>query len=423
MHLLPRHRSLLMALFAIFTVALVGLVVMFHTKTDEYAVKEAKQQALNVLLVHRATHAYVANTQRPEVYRLKSEGRLYQDYFSPKLMSFTYISRSIKDLLNEERAKYGLEPIYFKLASENPRNPINKADALEVDLLKLMNEKGIRQVEKVVTINGKKWLYLAVPIDPTNASCMKCHGDPKDAPAELVAHYGDKAGFFENPRAIRALISIRVPLDGVIRAANRVTNSLSAGTFLALSALYGLIAFFIWRIDSQEQRILRQNDDLAYLSVTDSLTGVLNRSGLSKRLEEQIGLAGRFRQPFSLLMLDLDHFKAVNDRHGHQTGDVVLKQFVDIIRDNLRVTDFMGRWGGEEFLVIAPHINAANAEKLAGKLCATIADSAFDQDIRMTVSIGVAEYRAGESEHDLIERADAALYQAKEGGRNRVVLA
>lgn len=417
-----RYRNILIVLFLLFAAAFVGLRGVFHDLSNEYAVGEAKKQALNALLVHRATHAYVTQIQRPEIYRLKSEGKLYQEYFSPQVMSFTFISRSIKDLLNQEREKHDLEPIYFKLASENARNPVNQADANELALLRQMNGNNQKEFEQVVEFAGRKWLYLAVPIERSDAGCMKCHGDPADAPAELVAMYGDKAGFHEQPDTIRALISIRVPFQSIVKAGDRMADALTLVTFLVLASIYLVIAFLIRRIDAQQQKILQHNKELEQLSETDLLTGVLNRFGLQKRSNEIISRANRFRHPVALLMLDLDYFKTVNDKHGHLVGDAVLKSFADAILANMRASDIFGRWGGEEFLVIAPHLNIGEAAVMAEKFRHVIESVDFASGVHLTASIGISAYRAGESATELIARADHALYVAKQNGRNRVVV-
>ena len=419
--MLPRYRNILISLLVLFTLAFIGLVALFHDRSDAYAVGEAKKQALNALLVHRATHAYVTKTQRPEIYRLQGEGHLYPDYFSPKVMSFTYISRNIQHLLNKEREKHGLEPIYFKLASENPRNPLNQADANETALLRRMNARELSEYEQVVVEDGHKWLYLAVPIDRSNPGCMKCHGEPVDAPRELVALYGYRAGFQESANTIRALISIRVPLRGTIRAGDQMAQSLTMVTAVVLLAIYLVLAFLIRRIDVQERRILTQNTDLERLSMTDMLTGILNRYGLRQRSDEVMNRADRFGHPLSLLLLDLDLFKQINDQHGHSVGDEVLKRFSDTIHANLRGSDIFGRWGGEEFLVIAPHLGLQDAMKMAEKLRQAIENTPFDGGIRLTTSIGVSEYQSGETIAALLDRADRALYVAKAAGRNRTI--
>jgi diguanylate cyclase (GGDEF)-like protein len=323
------------------------------------------------------------------------------------------------ELLNLERQNHGMEPIAFKLASLNPRNPINRADAFEAKLLARMQANSLSQYQDVVTTHGQKWLYLAVPIERSGPGCMKCHGDPKDAPAELVARYGDKAGFYEEADSIRALISIRVPLQSVVRAADSMANALTWSTLGILSGIYLLIVFFTRRIDAQQRQILEQNAHFEQLSVTDSLTGVLNRLGLLQRCREVSNLADRFGHPLALLMIDLDHFKQINDSHGHPVGDAVLVRFTETVRAHMRVSDIFGRWGGEEFVVLAPHLSADEAMSLAEKLRQAIEQADFGPGIRVTASIGLAQYRAKESTAEMVERADRALYRAKAAGRNR----
>ncbi|MGB4335653.1 MAG: diguanylate cyclase [Chromatiaceae bacterium] len=420
---LSRIHGRLLILGMVFIVAFASLVQLIHRKADDYAVNEAKKQALNALLVHRAIHAYVTKTQRPEIYRLKDEQKLYRDYFAPQTMSFTYISRSIKDLLNDQRQQHGMEPIYFKLASENPRNPINQADVFETALLRRMNRENLTEYQDVVQVQGQEVLYLAVPIERSTPGCMKCHGNPKDAPQELIALYGDKAGFFENPDDIRALISIRVPLAGVFASADQMANVIILVTLAVLTGIYVLIAVFSLRLDAQQQRIVGQNIELSRLSVTDNLTGTLNRLGAIGRLQELASLATRHGHTFALMMLDLDHFKIINDQYGHATGDEVLKGFTETVRAHIRTSDFLCRWGGEEFLLVCPHLDLDNADRLAEKLRQAVESVSFLADIRLTTSIGIAGFKPDESVTRLIERADQALYSAKEAGRNRIASA
>lgn len=253
---MPKNRQVLAILLPIFILAYAVLVAIYHQKTEAYAIGEAQKAALDALLSHRAVHRYVTETQRPEIYRLQDEGQLYKEYFSPKVMSFTYIARSIKELINSEREKVGLPRVYFKLATNNPRNPINQADVYESALLERMNRGDVKEVREVVQQDGEPVLHVAVPIDRSSKGCLKCHGDPKNAPAELLAAYGAERGFHESPNSIRALISIRVPLAQSIREADEIANLMSLATFLILAAIYGLVYFFVLRIDRQQRLIL-----------------------------------------------------------------------------------------------------------------------------------------------------------------------
>ncbi len=251
---LPKNRQVLIVLLPIFIAAYALLVAIYHDKTEDYAISEAKKAAMDVLVSHKAVHRYVVETQRPEIYRLQGEGLLYKEYFSPKVMSFTYIARSIKELINSEREKVGLPPVYFKLAADNPRNPVNQADEFESALLARMNRGEVKEIREIVQQNGEPTLHVAVPIDRSTAGCLKCHGDPQDAPAELVARYGSERGFHESPNSIRALISIRVPLALSLQEANEIADMLSLVTLLVMTAIYGLTYFFVLRFD-REQRV------------------------------------------------------------------------------------------------------------------------------------------------------------------------
>jgi PAS domain S-box-containing protein len=259
---LPKNRQILFILLPVFIVAYVVLVAIYHEKTEAYAVSEAQKAALDVLLSHKAVHRYVTETQRPEIYRLKDEGLLYQEYFSPKVMSFTFIARSVKELINKEREKVGLTPVYFKLAADNPRNPINQADAYESALLARMNQGEVKEIREVVQKNGEPILHVAVPIDRSSKSCLKCHGDPKDAPAELVAQYGGEKGFHESPNSIRALISIRIPLAPSLREANEITNLISLISFFIMASIYGLVYFFVLRIDREQRAVISSTQSI-----------------------------------------------------------------------------------------------------------------------------------------------------------------
>jgi diguanylate cyclase (GGDEF)-like protein len=157
------------------------------------------------------------------------------------------------------------------------------------------------------------------------------------------------------------------------------------------------------------------------LAGKDQLTGLWNRRAFDQRLHEAIAHHGRHDGIFSLLLIDLDHFKAVNDRHGHVAGDEVLKRFADVLHERLRQNDVDARWGGEEFAVLADGANLDNAFLVAEHIRRAVESTVFTGPGRLTVSIGVAEYQATETADDLLSRVDDALYEAKRAGRNRVV--
>ncbi|MBH9576411.1 GGDEF domain-containing response regulator [Inhella proteolytica] len=162
------------------------------------------------------------------------------------------------------------------------------------------------------------------------------------------------------------------------------------------------------------------NRELQRLSSTDALTGLANRRRLDEALEQEWRRSGRAEHALALILLDIDHFKRVNDEHGHPVGDQVLTELAHLLRQGVRGTDLVGRWGGEEFLILCPDTGPAGALALAEKLRESIAAHAFPVVGHKTSSFGVATLRPSDEVPALLARADAALYRSKHEGRNRV---
>jgi diguanylate cyclase len=158
----------------------------------------------------------------------------------------------------------------------------------------------------------------------------------------------------------------------------------------------------------------------------DGLTQLANRAYFDEKLSEMIKLLRRYNEPFSLLMIDVDNFKAINDSYGHPAGDRILKGVAFKIKETLRDSDFIARFGGDEFALILMKASGIPASDVAWKLCSNLRESRFVLDskpVNVTLSIGVAEADAEDTEESLLKRADQALYRVKETGRNNVSLA
>jgi diguanylate cyclase (GGDEF)-like protein len=167
-----------------------------------------------------------------------------------------------------------------------------------------------------------------------------------------------------------------------------------------------------------EERQLRQR--MERLAVTDELTGLHNRHYLDEEVSAMLSRAARYGEQVSLVIFDLDHFTAVNDRQGHPAGDLVLKRTAALVGKAVRTADLLIRWGGEEFLLLMPHTAEEGAATTAEKIRESLERSDHPGVGRVTGSFGVAERRPGESFADWYARTDAALYRAKQAGRNRV---
>ena len=162
--------------------------------------------------------------------------------------------------------------------------------------------------------------------------------------------------------------------------------------------------------------------DLEHASNTDPLLKIYNRRFMDQRIQSAVAEVRANNADLSCVMLDLDHFKAVNDNHGHQIGDLVLQQLCDIIKNNLRPEDLLARYGGEEFLLLLHNSNRATAAAVAERIRAAVEANKFgrkDKPLSLTISLGVAAFQNGDEPDTLIERADLALYEAKRSGRNK----
>ncbi len=164
----------------------------------------------------------------------------------------------------------------------------------------------------------------------------------------------------------------------------------------------------------------KEKQHYQYLAEYDALTRVFNRSKINKEMDKEITRVLRYRQRLSVLMIDVDHFKKVNDTYGHQVGDIVLIELSALIQDRIRKTDILGRYGGEEFILLMPSTPIDSAAEIADRLRKHIAAYSFTGVGHVTCSIGVAEYQPGESASNFIKRSDDALYLAKRNGRNRI---
>ena len=173
----------------------------------------------------------------------------------------------------------------------------------------------------------------------------------------------------------------------------------------------------------QAQVIKESSDALRRIASTDALTGLLNRRRFAEIAEHELARSRRSGHPLTLVLGDIDHFKRINDRHGHAAGDHVLQSVANLLQGGLRDYDSVARWGGEEFVVLLPDTDASTARAVVERLRETIAEShpSFEGAlITVTMTLGVAQFAADENWHAIVARADQALYRGKAAGRNRV---
>jgi diguanylate cyclase (GGDEF)-like protein len=183
-----------------------------------------------------------------------------------------------------------------------------------------------------------------------------------------------------------------------------------------LSIVFVFFAFFLYH----HIQLKKLNKLLKFLSITDNLTGIGNRLSLDQQLESNLHLAERYQQQFSIILLDIDYFKTINDQYGHPIGDYALKTVSQLLSKNVREVDILGRWGGEEFLIICPGQTVDGARFLAEKLRKAIDTNVFEHFSNLSCSFGISAYKENDDSNKIIVRADNALYLAKSRGRNKV---
>jgi diguanylate cyclase (GGDEF)-like protein len=243
----------------------------------------------------------------------------------------------------------------------------------------------------------------------------------------------------QRPRAVTLalkgmLLGVGAPLGWLVVEALRghppaqvLENSPVLLSYQLLASML-VFAVFGWVMGSQEDRLMDANRQLDVLSVTDPLTGLRNRRYFLERLDEAIALATRGDEPLALAIIDLDHFKRVNDRHGHPVGDKVLEAAADAMADTVRRGETLARVGGEEFAVLLPGLEDGRAELVGERLRQAIADgSRVSHDgeaigVTASVGVGIFEPLEGAVGKTLYAVADEALYEAKRAGRDRVVV-
>ena len=226
------------------------------------------------------------------------------------------------------------------------------------------------------------------------------------------------SGFLSNQDAI--ICGVAVTIFGVVLVG--ASFSIARLTRMFFLRKFELDEALIQTRESH-QREMKMSEKLAEQARRDALTGAYNRRYLTEQLDYQISTYFRTEQPFSIVSIDIDHFKHINDQHGHDIGDVVLKGISHVMSQTLREIDIYGRWGGEEFLCILPNTDTEEALVCAERLRNNVKQTQFNEapsDLHVTASFGVTSAHHGDRVMDMLKRADLALYQAKTEGRDQV---
>lgn len=323
-----------------------------------------------------------------------------RDIVTPKGVALTkvnpaYMTRQLAELLEGSEVE-------IHLTSLKPLNKGNAPDEWESKALQNF-EKGAL-VEAGLVNNSYRYMAPMRVEKP----CLECH-------RQQGYQLGD----------LRGGLSLKFPrsdIDGLVADLKEDVKMAHVGLFFSLWSVGFLIHLGFTRLTRSLRRAAAKEKQLSSLAMTDELTGILNRRSLMLSYEQAFNTASRKGRPLAVLMLDIDHFKQINDRHGHLVGDEVLVRFAQTVSSALRDSDIVGRYGGEEFLVIL-HEDAAGAFVVAERIRNLVRSVAFEgkEAFTISVSIGVAEriHLQANGSEQLIKAADVALYEAKNQGRNR----
>ncbi|WP_435608073.1 GGDEF domain-containing protein [Pseudomonas knackmussii] len=211
-----------------------------------------------------------------------------------------------------------------------------------------------------------------------------------------------------------AALMLIVTLESSLQPGVQCLNLL----WILASYSFGMLSAFL--LERAHKTMFLHQNRLALSASVDGLTGIWNRARIDQFFADEVARAQRYGTPFSVILMDIDHFKSVNDTHGHTVGDSVLCQFARLLRENVRSTDRVGRLGGEEFLVVLPGTDHRHAQAAARALRQRINGFDFHTVRRKTASFGVTQYCGDDSASAMLERVDRALYRAKQNGRDRI---
>ncbi len=385
-----------------------GFVLTTNRIIKEQMFTTARSHFRNIVLTRRW------NADHGGVYVEKRKGVISNPYLeNPDITTVdgTVYTKKNPALMTREISEYASQAgdFIYHITSLNPLNPDNSPDDFERKALEMF-EEGRREFVVKKQVDEKILFRYMAPLF-VEKGCLSCHG-------KQMYKLGD----------VRGGISVSFDISKIQK--DMKTNRILIG-IASLITVSILIAIFYVMVSRVARKLRAAHRTIEIMVITDELTQLYNRRHFYTCLGQEIDRVERYGHPISLLMLDIDHFKRVNDNFGHQSGDDILAGVAQIVRDVTRKSDIVARYGGEEFSVILPETDVEAAIECAEKIRQAIEDYIFQiqnrQVLQVTVSIGVSSIQQiGKIQEDdvkkIIEMADQALYKAKESGRNQVAV-
>jgi diguanylate cyclase (GGDEF)-like protein len=400
------HVSFIVVLF------LMGIFIGFAVQTDRLIADQylttARAHFKNIVLTRRwnAEHGGVFVQKGPD-----NPSNPYLENPDITAVDGTIYTMKNPALMTREVSELARQSgdFIYHITSLTPLNPDNGPDDFERAALRGF-KAGEKEKHTLIKGDGRAVYRYMAPLYVED-SCMGCH-------AKQGYQVGD----------VRGGISVTFDVNTTQKKMIRDRFSFIGLGILASLMLLGIILFLISRLAG---RLSDAYNTIEKMSITDDLTRVFNRRYFHDRLDEEIARARRYDHPVSVFLMDIDHFKKINDKYGHQTGDEVLRAIGGILRASTRSVDIVARYGGEEFVALLPETGQETARMTAEKLRAAIEHHSFYPQGRsvfhVTASFGVSSLdMTGKNDTDVADRivkmADDAMYQAKQEGRNRVVV-
>ena len=397
-------------LIVIFLLSLIGAAVYFNGYLERNAIADVRQNSQVLMETALAIRSYTTDEVKPHLDPMNEKRFLPQ----------TVPAFAAAETLRRLRDRF---PAYeYKESLLNPTNVRDRASDWERALIEKFRADSTQTEFSGVQGEGiAQAVYVARPITIKDAQCLVCHSVPAAAPASMIQIYGDKNGFGWQLNETVGMQLVKLPMLYPLQKA-RATFYSFMGSLLTIFVLM-FVALNVVLSGLVIEPMARINKKLEELATKDFLTDLVNRRRFFEQLESAMATARVKKTSVSVVIFDLDLFKRINDTFGHDSGDVVLKNTALRVRELLRGSDCAARIGGEEFIILLNETRIETAMAIAEAVRARIADVPFELVGTVSASFGVAEWDMKEDSRALINRADRALYTAKQTGRNRVVRA
>lgn len=398
--------NLTLLVVAVAAISITGSV-MYNLQIDQ-ALAEVRRDSIQQMHTAQAVRSFTSDHVRKGLLKDETE-------FHPASVP-SFAANTTMRYLQQAYPGYKYQEVAL-----NPMNTANQASGWTKDIVDRFRSGEVDSIFMTIGEGEHQTFNYALPLKVSTDSCLSCHSTPDVAPQTQIEKYGTVHGFGWRKGEIIGAQIVSVPSHIAIGKAQNTFTHYLAGIVALIVAMFIALNAMLSRVVVRP--VLATNDSLKKMAFEDALTCVANRRCLMEHADALIKKAHQTGNPLAILMIDLDHFKRVNDNFGHAVGDAVLKEFATRINQRVRSIDLFARVGGEEFAVLLPHTNEADAATIARQLLIVSSSAPYNAAGHITASIGVAQYVHHETLNEFVARADAALYTAKKNGRNRVVLA